>query len=733
MLATRAEYIERAFPTFDLADTLGVSRTGEIVRLTDWSRVYVLQFPRSVDAGAFADSVRGDSTIAYVELNQTTGLDGAQYPNDPQFQNGNQWSLWNYGQNGGTSNADVDAPEAWDITTGSPGMIIGVVDVGISRTPEDLAGRITGSTTVGGSHGTNVAGIIGAITNNSKGIAGILWNPVIFATITGSVVEDAQAVRDATSAGAVVLNNSWHNDSWSGTVRAAFADAYKLNRILVAAAGNTGTYFVQFPAGFPGVIGVANTDRNDERYTTSTMGPAVDLSAPGTDIETTDLGVSSYVQVTGTSFSSPHVAGAAGLLLARMPSLYNDDVEQILKRSAANLGPAGWDSAYGAGRINMRRALELIGPPNLIQHPTLAGSSYTTASVSGWFNMAFYGVAGLQDGSTYTVRRYEIWKSVINLPPYPSPPVVWGRGVGSVGFNGEEPNFGIGFCEPVYYTAGGGTFRTFVYEVQGVGWFPCQPSQVQLAYTLLLIPQPNPAMSYFVPEAGSVTSPTVGAAATALFRACPNNDGGTSLPNNARVRVVLRDGDGTPVSGVPADSIFAQFNGGTSIQGFSGVGADSIIANSQYNPAPLCPDVRYVTADAPSDSNGVTYITFAGNTPGSPGIATRDPQRKWGHYDSEIPVYADGVKLAGRLTSGDSNGSYILRIKNFDFQGGLGTPLNQGEVVSSSDINSVGNNIGVNDALSYWRDFNSSGAVTAADYNMIVGHSTHNCALPNNP
>jgi hypothetical protein len=247
---------------------------------------------------------------------------------------------------------------------------------------------------------------------------------------------------------------------------------------------------------------------------------------------------------------------------------------------------------------------------------------------------------------------------------------------------------------------------------------------------------PDPGLSYFVPQAGSVGSPIEGNSARAYFRACPNNDG-TSLPNNARVKVFIRNAKGVGLAGVPAAAIYTLFNGGTVLQGFTGPGADSVIANSQYNPSPACPDVRRINADAPTDTLGVAYITFVGAS-GTPGVGLRDAARKWGHYDTEIPVFSYGHNLHGRLTSSSANGSYALQIKNYDFTyGGLGTALNQGERVSSAEFNYVGNNIGQTPSPSHpfawWADFNSNGVIDASDFNLIVQHFGHDCLTPDNP
>ena len=111
---------------------------------------------------------------------------------------------------------------------------------------------------------------------------------------------------------------------------------------------------------------------------------------------------------------------------------------------------------------------------------------------------------------------------------------------------------------------------------------------------------PDQTKSFFVPQAGTTTAAVEGTDATKFFRMCPNNDGGASLFNHARLKVTLLDVNGNGIPGVAAADICVLFNGGTVAQGFpaTGIGADSVIANSAYNFTPLCPDVRCITADA---------------------------------------------------------------------------------------------------------------------------------------
>jgi hypothetical protein len=244
---------------------------------------------------------------------------------------------------------------------------------------------------------------------------------------------------------------------------------------------------------------------------------------------------------------------------------------------------------------------------------------------------------------------------------------------------------------------------------------------------------PDVTNSFYVPQTGTVATPTEGTVAIRLFRMCPNMDGSATLPNNSRIKVVVRDVNGNGIPGVAAADICVLFNGGSAAQGFSGVGADSVVANSTFNASPLCPDVRCVAADVPTDASGTTYITFLGSDGVTGGVAVRNANRKWGHYDTELPVYVLGFKLSGRLTSASANGTYTLRIKNVDWTGGLATTMNAGEAVSITDFNGISNGIGINNVISYWKDFDGSGSVNSPDLNIVTTHLNHNCTFPLNP
>ena len=247
---------------------------------------------------------------------------------------------------------------------------------------------------------------------------------------------------------------------------------------------------------------------------------------------------------------------------------------------------------------------------------------------------------------------------------------------------------------------------------------------------------PDVTQSFFVPQSGSITTPTEGAAAITNAVRCPNDDGSTVLRSAARLKIVVKASNGTPIVGIPASDICVLFNGGTPAQGFSGVGDDTIVANSQYSTVG-CPDVRCVQADGPTDAAGVAYITWLGHDPAlPPGTANttpfRDPFRKWGSYAGDLPVMVLGFKLQGKLTSGSALGSYTAHVKSVDaFPRVVGTALNAGEQVNSLDIAGIkGLN---NSTTSYFLDFNNNGIVNSLDIAQVIGHNGHRCNVPNSP
>jgi len=358
------EVILRAFPYFELADTLGFTPDGKPVYLCDLSEVYKIRLPEGGNRDSLIRDLTKLAEVVYAEPNGMVQPASPVYPNDSLFVEGYQWGLHNYGQSGGAPDADIDAPEAWEITTGSSQVKIGIIDDGVENWHEDLSGKVSGDAGwAGDGHGFHVAGIAAAKADNGTGIAGVDWN----AQIISQRIDDADhagiydAIMDAVNAGANVLSNSWGlgpPGSYSTTVRLAFANAYKLNRVAVAAMGNHQGSQTQYPAGFgQGIIAVGATDRSDERWSGSNTGNHIDVCAPGVDIMScvpyqTQWGY--YEPWTGTSMATPHVAGLASLLKGYHPDLCSDDIEQIIRLSAEDVNSGqypGWDEYLGMGRI----------------------------------------------------------------------------------------------------------------------------------------------------------------------------------------------------------------------------------------------------------------------------------------------------------------------------------------------------------------------------------------------
>lgn len=313
------ELLLKAFPRFNLADTLGTALSGERVQLTDFSKVFKARLPHGIDVKALAMTLSGLPGVVYAEPNGTVLPSAPVFPNDSDFDD--QWSLHNTGQSGGTVDADIDAPEAWEITTGSSTTKIGIIDGPIAYSNhDDLNGKVSGDASASGAgqwfgHATHVAGIAAAKTNNNNDVAGVDWNAQLISQRIDNTDDPgvAQAIQDAINAGAQILNNSWVLTDGSGgprystTIRLAFANAYKLNRTAVVGMGNFNTTTVYYPAGFgQGIIAVGATTRSDARWVSSStsgsnMGNHIDVTAPGASILSTWPGNTIDTQ-TGTSF-----------------------------------------------------------------------------------------------------------------------------------------------------------------------------------------------------------------------------------------------------------------------------------------------------------------------------------------------------------------------------------------------------------------------------------------------
>ncbi|MEW5843597.1 MAG: S8/S53 family peptidase [Bacteroidota bacterium] len=495
-----------AFPDFNEADTLKTTLEGRTVKLPNMAKIFKIHVPPGTARESVIDSLKKIPNVLFVEPNGTSVPLGDS--NDQYY--GYQWGLKNV-QNGVRQQADIKAPEAWNVYTGSPSSIIGIIDYGVDGTHPDLSGKVSGDAQSTMYHGTHVAGIATAKTNNTTGVAGVDWNAQLLSKNI-ETSDDAgiyQRIIDAVnySLSVNVLNNSWAlvqsqydlSPRYSTTVRFAFAYLYKMNRVATCANGNYQLQYpnqTYYPAGFgQGIIAVGATDASDQIANFSQVNNAIDVSAPGVSILSTFRnGVTfsdpNYEYLSGTSMATPFVTGIASLIKGYNPNLYNDDIENIIQISAdkvAGMNGQNWTDHYGYGRVNAYKALQFLQAPYQLSQLSAYGGS--DLGGSDYYLLIIYGASGLADGR-YAVKRHEVRKTVYFTPQYDH--YVWGRGVGTNGWSMEAPNYAMGSCEvvPGTVTASSAELRTYVYEVwtvlgQWIGWYPTTASNVSLNYTVL--------------------------------------------------------------------------------------------------------------------------------------------------------------------------------------------------------------------------------------------------------
>ncbi len=333
-------------------------------------------------------------------------------PNDYYFFE--QWSLCNTNVLGSTDNAHLHMKEAWEVESGDPNMIIAVIDMGFDVGHEDLQRNIwrnpgeipengiddddngyvddiigwdfvnqtegmAGSgydwqhedndpTTTKVAHGNSVLGIIGATTDNTIGIAGIIRNCKLMLLRAGyfkpngmqalSIANIAKSLIYAADNGARVINISSVGKTFSQSYEDALAYAIDQGALVTCSAGNEGSDTPVYPAAYdlPGIISVGATTRMDRITAFSNYGNWVDVSAPGESIMTTILD-NGYGKVIGTSFSSPMVAAIAGLIFSRYPDLTPADVQDTIMNNVDILDGLS-NANITSGRVNAYKALQ---------------------------------------------------------------------------------------------------------------------------------------------------------------------------------------------------------------------------------------------------------------------------------------------------------------------------------------------------------------------------------------
>lgn len=340
------------------------------------------------------EMVRLLNQVGLVEYAEMVPLDRKTLtPNDPSYSPGQQWNLF-----------QINAGSAWDVSTGSNNIVVAVVDDAVDITHPDLSpimwnnsGEIAGNGTdddnngyvddVNGAdvangtgdpnpiapfgsfdHGTHVAGISAAASNNGTGVASIGFNlrlmGVRCASNNGSLTSTLQGVLYAIDNGANVINMSYGSAFFSQTYQNAINYGNGQNVVMVAAAGNDNVDDIFYPAGYDNVISVAATNGTDAKAGFSNYDDGsnwIDLSAPGTSIYSTlpSQGNSSYGTKQGTSMASPLVAGLSGLMLSLNPGLTPADVENCLT-STCDPTTGSFSALLGAGRINALEAMNCV-------------------------------------------------------------------------------------------------------------------------------------------------------------------------------------------------------------------------------------------------------------------------------------------------------------------------------------------------------------------------------------
>jgi len=306
-------------------------------------------------------------------------------PNDPLYL-ANQWHL-----------PAINAPAAWDSVTGNSAVLLAVIDTGVQLNHPDLSGRCVQGYDFANNdadpsddtgHGTSTAGTAAATGNNGLGMAGVTWGAsilpvkVLAASGSGTYSAIASGVNYAADRGAKVINMSLGGTSSSSTLQSAVNYAWGKGAVLVAAAGNNGNNLTVYPAACANVVGVSAINTANTITSWSSYGSFVDLCAPGENIGTLSNG-SGYVTTSGTSFSSPLVAGVACLALSVNPALKNSQVVSLLIGNADDLGVVGYDNYYGNGRVNAARVVASAPLVDTTSPITSVTSPQNGASISG--------------------------------------------------------------------------------------------------------------------------------------------------------------------------------------------------------------------------------------------------------------------------------------------------------------------------------------------------------------
>jgi subtilisin family serine protease len=356
-----------------------------------FGRLQVVSVPVGETVTGLIRQYQASGLVEYAEPDYVRQL-ALTAPNDPSYLDGTLWALNNYGQNGGTPHADISALAGWDYGVSASNIVVALLDTGVRYTHEDLAANMW-SRPGDGSHGLNaidgnndpndlhghgslMAGVLGGVGNNGKGVVGVAWQVQIMACkcfdTNGSASDSAilACVDYARTNGARIINASFDSPSFSLSLSNAVYATRQAGMIFVASSGNNTLNIDATPHypscyGLDNIVSVAYTTRNDVLGMFSNYGATnVDLAAPGDQIYSTFYGSDSsyyppfsFYNVAGTSFAAAYVSGSAALMLAKYPGRTAQEIIRLLLNSTDPVAGLTGKCLTG-GRLNLRKALE---------------------------------------------------------------------------------------------------------------------------------------------------------------------------------------------------------------------------------------------------------------------------------------------------------------------------------------------------------------------------------------
>ena len=343
--------------------TQHVPGNAEVVHKNEKLRYVAVKFPSQAPDVAreqFIDAVTKKDGIKYAEPNKTYTTQYA--PSDPQF--GDQYAP-----------QQVESDAAWDTTLGDSGVTIAVVDTGAQYDHPDLQANYKsnpGKDFADGDsdpypdapsdeyHATHVSGCAAAVVDNGTGVAGqgnssLINGRALDEGGSGSTADIADAIEWAADQGADIINLSLGGGGYTSTMKNAVGYATNNGSLVIAAAGNSGSSSVSYPAAYSECVAVSAVDSNEQLASFSQYGSSVELCAPGVDVlSTTTETRGSYEKLSGTSMATPVTSGVAGLTLAKW-DLTNSELRSHLKATAKDIGLSS--NKQGSGQVNAYNAV----------------------------------------------------------------------------------------------------------------------------------------------------------------------------------------------------------------------------------------------------------------------------------------------------------------------------------------------------------------------------------------